>query len=106
MGVLGNIKTKTMKRLWGWISSRWEAEESKIGKWLKYYAGYIPIACGVATEVLQQTTTLFTAAGLTVPEVVPHAMVGVGLVAYIAGKLTKAKIINTIGTSSSSTTVQ
>lgn len=67
------------------LSERWDAEENKFGKFLKFVLGYLPIIAGVVTDV---TVNYLPAVAQYVPESVSHIMVSVGVICYTIGKLT------------------
>ena len=68
------------------LQATWQAEESKLGKFLKYIIGYLSILAGVIGEAASTYLPLFNG---FVPEWLSHALVVVGLLSYIIGKLTK-----------------
>jgi len=72
------------------LQQRWDAEESKLGKILKYYIGYLGIAAGSLGEGLTALMNLYTQYNIALPEWLTHTLVGIGIVGYLIGKLTKA----------------
>lgn len=71
------------------FKERWEAEESKLGKFLKYYIGYIGIACGLISENSTEILAIFGQVGISVPHSVSMFFLYSGVIAYVIGKLTK-----------------
>ena len=66
------------------LQERWEKEESKIGKLFKYGVGYIATLSGVIAEASSTYLPAFS----NIPEWLTHSMVVIGVVGYVAGKLT------------------
>jgi hypothetical protein len=71
------------------LRQRWEAEETAIGKKLKYYIGYMFMVAGYVTMHVQDITSIFMNAGVVVPVWVPKVFLACGFIGYIGGKLTK-----------------
>ena len=74
------------------LKQRWEAEETAIGKKLKYYVGYVFMAAGWVTLHVNDITSLFTNSGLPIPLWLPKVFFSCGLLGYISGKMTKRSL--------------
>ncbi len=70
------------------LKDRWQAEETKLGKVAKYWVGYGATVVGVLIEIGDKAITLFAQYSVGTPEWLTHGLVGLGLLAYIGGKLT------------------
>ena len=67
------------------LKDRWDAEENKIGKFLKYIIGYCSVFAGIITDL---TVNYLRAVSGYVPESVSHTLVSIGVASYVIGKLT------------------
>lgn len=73
------------------LRETWEEEESRFGKFLKYWIGYLSMSLGVIIEGGDQLLSLFSKYNLGAPEWLTHGLVGLGMLAYIRGKMTVKK---------------
>lgn len=70
------------------IKERWNAEESKFGKYLKFIIGYLFTLSGVIADLTSQYIPLVSS---YVPDKLVHTLVFIGVVGYTLGKLTTNK---------------
>jgi len=78
-----------MKQVLANFKARWEAEETKLGKLLKYYIGYVFIGASWVSLHVSDILGLFTNVGLSIPLWVTKGLFICGLIGYIGGKTTK-----------------
>lgn len=73
------------------FKERWEAEETKIGKLFKYWAGYGLTTAGALIEAGDYLLTVYAKYSLATPDWLSHGLVGLGLFGYVVGKCTVKK---------------
>lgn len=73
------------------LKKRWESEESKLGKFLKYYIGYIGMASGFISGTLTDISSQYAALGCVVPVWITKTLLYAGIAGYVVGKITRKK---------------
>jgi hypothetical protein len=76
------------------FKQRWASEESKLGKFFKYYIGYIGVAAGVISQTITEISGIYASVGVGAPSWFTKALLGLGIAGYVAGKITKKKEVN------------
>ena len=71
------------------FGERWEAKETKVGKFFKYILGYTGMFAGIVTETV---VNYLPAVSQYVPDKLSHALVSIGVICYVIGKLTKTDV--------------
>lgn len=70
------------------LKERWNAEETKIGKFFKFILGYSGVAAGIITDI---AVNYMPAVSQYIPEGFAHALFKAGVICYGIGKLTAIK---------------
>lgn len=68
------------------IQERWTSEETKIGKFLKYYIGYVGIALATVGQAIEYTALVPQD---WLPSWLKTTILVCGVAGYVLGKLTK-----------------
>lgn len=64
---------------------RWDAKETKLGKFFKYVLGYCSAIAGIITDI---GVNYLPAVSQYVPQEFAHTLIKVGIICYGLGKLT------------------